>query len=54
MGCECINCRFSSFIVDSHEELILLCGHCDSDNYLKRVGVGSDKCELGQMEEDEG
>ena len=51
MGCECIKCKFRTVVEDNNDELLSICCHRDSDNFLKQLSVAFDKCEVGELED---
>ena len=51
MGCECIKCKFRTVVEDNEGNLLSICVHRESDNFLTQVNIAFDNCELGELEE---
>lgn len=51
MGCECMKCNFRTVIEDNEGNLLSICVHRESDNFLKQISIAFDGCELGELEE---
>ncbi len=53
MGCMCYECRFSTIVTDNHDELVSVCIHRESDNFLKELDNPFDNCEIGEIDDED-
>lgn len=51
MGCMCMECLFAERLIDSNAQLLCVCLHRQSDNFLKELDLNYDNCELGAVED---
>ena len=51
MGCMCFECKFSIVIRDNNDDLLQICVHRESDNFLKELEVAFDNCEIGMIDD---
>lgn len=51
MGCMCMECLFTQYVRDNHDDVAAICACRESENYMKRVSIAFDSCDSGIIED---
>lgn len=51
MGCMCMECKYARVDEDENGKLFQVCTNIKSDNFLAKLEIDFDECELGVIDD---